>query len=376
MKPSGIGGQAVIEGVMMRNKEDYAIAIRMPDDSINVKKDKYLSKTEEYRIFRLPIIRGIVNFVEALVMGMQILTYSASFYEDEEDEEPSRLEKAFLKIFKDKAENVAMGLTVFASIILAVGIFIILPYFISELIGSRIKSTTLLALIEGAIRIIIFVSYIYLISKMEDIKRLFMYHGAEHKAINCIENGHELTVDNVKEQSREHKRCGTSFTFIVMVISIIFFVFIRVETIWLRVLIRLLLIPIISGVSYEFLKLAGRSDSLIIRVLSKPGLLLQSFTTAEPDDDMIKVAIASVEEVFDWRTFVGTEEATETDNSGESPELADELSADFEAIDIDGESEDQETQNKTDPSKEKGITNRFDEDDEVLQAIEKLVGVD
>lgn len=368
MKPSGIGGQAVIEGVMMRNKDDYAIAVRKPDDTIEIKKDKYTSKTEKNKVFKLPILRGIFNFIESLVMGIKVLTYSASFYEEEEEEKESVFERTFSNIFKDKAESVAMGLTVTASMIIAVGIFIILPYLIAEFIGSRIESTTVLTLIEGLIRIVIFVSYIYLISKMEDIQRLFMYHGAEHKTINCIENGYELTVENVKWQSREHKRCGTSFTFIVMFISIIFFMFIRVETIWLRVIIRLLLVPIISGVSYEFLKWAGRGDSALIRILSKPGLLLQRFTTGEPDDDMIEVAIASVEAVFDWRAFIESEENEEVEV--ELIDIIDELSPDLK------KSETAETKSKTSDDNEANsivLSNKDDEDDEVLQAIEKLV---
>lgn len=315
MKPSGIGGQAVIEGVMMKNKEDYAVAVRKPDNTIIIKKEKYESKSEKYNLFKLPILRGMLSFIESLTMGIQILTFSASFYEDEEEEEAKKVENVFSKVFKEKAESVAMGLTVATSIALSIAVFILLPYFVAEFLSRSTESRIVMTLIEGALRILIFVSYIYLISKMEDIQRLFMYHGAEHKAINCIENGYELTVENVKTQSREHKRCGTSFTFLVMFISIIFFMFIRVDSVWLRVIVRLLLVPLISGVSYEFLKWAGRSDSLIVRIFSKPGLLLQSFTTREPDESMIEVAIASVEAVFDWRAFIGIESSKEKQDS-------------------------------------------------------------
>ena len=371
MKPSGIGGQAVIEGVMMRNKEKYAIAVRKPDDTIIVQEDESVSKSEKYRMFKLPFLRGMLSFIESLVMGVKVLTYSASFYEDEE-EQPSKAETTFNNIFKDKAESIAMGLTVTASILLAVSIFILLPYLLSEFIGRNIESTAALTLIEGVLRILIFVSYIYLISKMEDIQRLFAYHGAEHKTINCIEHGYPLTVENVSVQSREHKRCGTSFTFIVMFISILFFMFIRVESVWLRVIIRLLLVPIISGVSYEFLKWTGRNDSIIIRFLSKPGLLLQRFTTREPDDAMIEVAIASVEAVFDWRTFIAEEE-TSDDEGIEIIDITNQLSPDLRTT----------TESKNKVSKESikeesicdsvGITNKYDQDDEVLQAVEQIV---
>lgn len=308
MKPSGIGGQAVIEGVMMKNKEEYAIAVRKPDNTIVVEKEKFISKSEKYKLFKLPIFRGILNFMESMVMGVKTLTFSAGFFEEEEEVKPSKIEKSFSKIFKEKADSVAMGLTVCFSLFMAIAIFMVLPYFIAELLAGKIQSATVLTLVEGAVRIIIFVSYIYAISKMKDINRMFMYHGAEHKTINCIEHGFELTVENVKWQSREHKRCGTSFTFLVMFISILFFMFIRVETIWLRIVVRLLLVPIIAGVSYEFIRYAGRSDSVIVNFISKPGMLLQRFTTREPDEQMIEVAIQSVEAVFDWRAFLGMEE--------------------------------------------------------------------
>ena len=371
MKSSGIGGQAVIEGVMMRNKDEYAIAVRKPDDTIIVEKEKTDSKTEKYKLFQLPILRGILNFIESLVMGMKVLTFSASFYEEEEELEPSKIEKSFSKIFKDKAESVAMGITVFISIVMAIAIFILLPYFIAELIGGNIKSPVILTLIEGAIRISIFILYIFLISKMEDIQRLFMYHGAEHKSINCIEKGYELTVENVRWQSREHRRCGTSFIFLVMFVSIIFFMFIRVDTIWLRVIIRLLLVPVIAGVSYEFIKLAGRSESKIVNILSKPGMLLQKFTTGEPDDDMIEVAIASVNAVFDWKTFV---EDVEVDKKNPAIEFVD----NFEEF---SNNSDMSNTNDSSSSVEVGddvsdiekITNKYDEDDEILKAVELIL---
>lgn len=344
MKPSGIGGQAVIEGVMMKNKEEYAIAVRKPDNTIIIEKDHFTSKSEKYKIFKLPIFRGVINFLESMVMGMKTLSFSASFYEEEEDTEPTKVEKTFNKIFKSKTENVIMGLTVAFSLIMAITIFMLLPYFIAELISKQTQSATVLTLIEGALRIFIFLSYIFAISKLKDIKRLFMYHGAEHKAINCIENGYELTVENVKWQSREHKRCGTSFTFLVMFVSIIFFMFIRVDEIWLRILVRLLLIPVISGVSYEFIRFAGRNDSLIVRIISKPGMMLQKLTTKEPDEDMIEVAIKSVEAVFDWKTFILDED-------------------ELEIVDLNTTISEELTLSREDES----------EEDEVLKALEQIV---
>lgn len=367
MKPSGIGGQAVIEGVMMRNKDEYAIAVRKPDDTIIVEKEKTNSKTEKYKFFKLPILRGIINFIESLVMGMKVLTFSASFYEEEEDLEPSKIEKSFAKIFKDKAESVAMGITVFISIVMAIAIFILLPYFIAELVGGNIKSSALLTLVEGVIRISIFILYIFMISKMKDIKRLFMYHGAEHKAINCIENGYELTVENVRWQSREHRRCGTSFTFLVMFVSIIFFMFIRVDTVWLRVLTRLLLVPVIAGVSYEFIKWAGRSESLLVKILSKPGMILQKFTTGEPDDDMIEVSIASVNAVFDWKTFLEDVEVEKKNPAIEFIEDLEELSNNSDM------SNTYDSSSSIDVSDIEKITNKFDENDKILQAVEFIL---
>lgn len=303
MKPSGIGGQAVIEGVMMKNADVYAVAVRKPNKEIVVEKSTYKSKGELSKLFKLPILRGIIAFIDSMTIGSKTLSFSASFYEEEETS-PGKVEKVFSKIFKEKAESIVMGLTFLASIVLAMGIFIVLPGFIASFIRNVSDSYALLAVIEGVIRIAIFITYIFIISQIKDIKRMFMYHGAEHKTINCLEQGFELTVENVKWQSKQHKRCGTSFMFIVMFISIIFFVFIRVDNNWLRYLIRILLVPVIAGVSYEFIRLAGKSNSKIVHILSKPGMWLQGLTTKEPDDEMIEVAIMSVEAVFDWRSFL------------------------------------------------------------------------
>jgi len=311
MRYSGIGGQAVIEGVMMKNQDKYAVAVRKPDKEIEVMVSDYTGIIKNQKLKNMPILRGVLNFVDSMVLGMQTLTYSASFYEDEEDAKkaakkaemtPEELAKQEKK--DKKKEDVAMGGTVALSIVFAVGIFMMLPYFISSFFQKYIESRLLLGLLEGVIRLTIFISYVGLISLMEDIKRVYMYHGAEHKCINCIESGMDLTVENVRKSSRLHKRCGTSFLLIVMLISILFFMMIRVDSAILKIVLRLLLIPVIAGVSYEFIRLAGRSDNCFVNVLSKPGLWLQKITTREPDDDMIEVAITSVEAVFDWKTYV------------------------------------------------------------------------
>lgn len=295
MKSSGIGGQAVIEGIMMKNQDKYAVAVRKPDQTIEVDV-RECSTGKNPVLKKIPIVRGVLNFIESLVLGMKTLTFSASFFE--EDEEPEKPGKS------EKAESLIMGLTVAFSVVLAVAIFMVLPYFISELLRPYIISATLMALIEGCIRIAIFIGYIFLITLMKDIQRVFMYHGAEHKCINCIESGLPLTVENVRISSKQHKRCGTSFLLIVMVVSVIFFIFIRTSSPVSRVVIRLLLVPVIAGVSYEFIRLAGNSDSKLVDILSKPGLLLQRLTTREPDDSMIEVAIKAVEAVFDWKQYL------------------------------------------------------------------------
>ena len=298
MRYSGIGGQAVMEGVMMKNGDRYAVAVRKPNQEISVESFDYKGIIKNETLKKAPIIRGVLNFIDSLVLGMRSLMYSASFFEDEEDsQKKSESEDS------GKKENEGMGFTVALSVILAIGIFMVLPYYISLLFQRFIASKTVLAVVEGVIRLAIFVGYVIVISLMDDIKRVFMYHGAEHKCINCIEHGMELTVENVRKSSRQHKRCGTSFLLFVMIVSIIFFAFIQVDSGVLRLLLRLVLIPVIAGVSYEFIRLAGRSDNVIVNFLSKPGLWLQNLTTREPDDAMIEVGIASVEAVFDWKAY-------------------------------------------------------------------------
>ena len=293
MKRTSIGGQAVIEGVMMKNGKKCAIAVRKPDHTIEVKTSVQTSIAEKYKILKLPIIRGVVNFIESMVVGIQTLTYSASFYEEEEEE--SSFDRWFENTFKEKGESILMGITVCISLVLSIGIFMILPYLLTGFLENQLKSHTLVLALEGVVRIGIFLGYIVLISRMKDIQRVFMYHGAEHKTINCLEHGEDLTPENVKKYSRLHKRCGTSFLFIVMFISIFFFFFIRVDSILLKVVFRLLLIPVIAGVSYEFIRFAGKNDSGLVGILSKPGMMLQKLTTREPDLSMIEVAIKSVE---------------------------------------------------------------------------------
>ena len=299
-----IGGQAVIEGVMMKNMDRYAVSVRKPNGKIETKVEECVSFAEKHPLFQLPVFRGMANFLESMVIGMKTLNYSASFYEDEEEQTESRTEQLLEKILGEKAEKIIMGIVLVFSLAISIGLFMILPYIASEALGKLIRNEYVILFMEGIIRIAIFLGYIVLISRMEDIKRVFMYHGAEHKTINCLEAGVPLTPENVDNFSRLHKRCGTSFIFIVMIISMVFFFFIRVDTIWLRIVLRLLFLPLVAGVSYEFIRLAGSSDHPLVQIFSKPGLALQRLTTKEPDHSMIEVAIASVEGVFDWREYL------------------------------------------------------------------------
>ena len=299
-----IGGQAVIEGVMMKNMDRYAVSVRKPNGKIETKVEECVSFAEKHPLFQLPVFRGMANFLESMVIGMKTLNYSASFYEDEEEQTESRTEQLLEKILGEKAEKIIMGIVLVFSLAISIGLFMILPYIASEALGKLIRNEYVILFMEGIIRIAIFLGYIVLISRMEDIKRVFMYHGAEHKTINCLEAGVPLTPENVDNFSRLHKRCGTSFIFIVMIISMVFFFFIRVDTIWLRIVLRLLFLPLVAGVSYEFIRLAGSSDHPLVQIFSKPGLALQKLTTKEPDHSMSEVAIASVEGVFDWREYL------------------------------------------------------------------------
>ena len=342
MKPSGIGGMAVMEGVMMKNKEEYAVAVRKPDNEIEVKKGIYNDFSNKVKLFKLPIFRGMLAFVDSLVIGIKALNFSASFFDEDdsqtrkakaeqnhENKETVRAKKQNKKTDIDldieledaqddqakstaevdkkkdsKSDAIMTALVVILSTCLSICLFMVLPAFIIELVRKVISNHYVLTLIEGVIRLGIFIGYVALVLMMTEIKRVFMYHGAEHKTINCIENGFELTVENVRWQSKQHKRCGTSFLFLVMLISILIFMILPPLNLLWRVITRILLVPVIAGISYEFIRLAGRSDSPIVNIISKPGLWMQRLTTMEPDDAMIEVAIKSVEAVFDWRAFL------------------------------------------------------------------------
>lgn len=303
MKASGIGGQAVLEGVMMKNKDEYAVAVRKPDGEIEIKKETYKSVAGKIgAIAKFPFIRGVFNFVDSLALGMSVLNWSSEFFIEEEEVKKELTEDEKKKA--QKKEDILMAGTMVLSFVLAIGLFMVLPYFISDLLKEWIPSYTVRLIFEGIIRIGIFVAYVGCISIMEDIKRLYQYHGAEHKCINCVEHGLPLTVENVRKSSKEHKRCGTSFMLFVMIVGIVLLFFVRVESPVMRVLVRIALLPVIAGISYELIRWAGRSENPLVCILSKPGLWLQHLTTKEPDDSMIEVAIASVEAVFDWKTFL------------------------------------------------------------------------
>ncbi len=320
---SGIGGQAVIEGIMMRNKGKYSIGVRKPDGEIEIKTEAIKGKPREGTWRAWPIVRGVFSFVESLVIGMKCLMYSAEFYEDEEelarqkeeekDLSAEELEKLNKKRKRD--ESAAMTFALVAAVVLAVAIFMVAPYFISNLFSKYIPYKWLLSAFEAVLRIVFFLIYMLVISKMEDIQRTFMYHGAEHKCINCIENGYELNVKNVMKSSRLHKRCGTSFLFFVIIVSIVCIMFIQVDSHLMRVLIRIALMPLIAGISYEIIRLAGSSENKFVDLLSRPGMALQKITTAEPDESMAEVAIAAVNAVFDWREFLGKNFGCEADKS-------------------------------------------------------------
>ncbi len=326
MKTSGIGGQAVMEGIMMKNGDAYALAVRLPDGQIQVEKSEYQGIVKGKKILALPFIRGIFNFIDSLVLGMKTLTRSADLAieaenaaeagtdagkadvcqtdADRADAGQTKANRADGAKQKKEDSGLMMMFTVVAAVALAVGLFMVLPVLAASLLRRWITGSFAITLLEGLIRIVIFLIYVVMISRLKDIQRVFMYHGAEHKCINCIEHGLDLTVENVRASSRLHKRCGTSFLLLVMIVSLLVTMFIRVETVWLRVLSRVLLLPVIAGISYEVLKLAGRSEAPVIQAISKPGLMMQKLTTKEPDDQMIQVAIQAVEAVFDWKKFV------------------------------------------------------------------------
>lgn len=296
MKRVSIGGQAVIEGVMMKGPKSYALAVRKPDKEIEVQVTPYVSMGERHKSLSIPILRGVVNFLESLFIGMKTLMASSEYFEEEEDTVDTKE--------KTGSNTGYLVLTLIISLVIAIGVFMLLPAFVANFLYKLTSSHLLVNTAEGILRLLIFLGYVALISRMEDIKRTFMYHGAEHKSINCLEAGDDLTVENVRKHTRFHKRCGTSFVFIVMIISIFVFMFVRTDILWLRLLSRVLLIPLVAGISYEFIRYAGMHRNKCSNVLSAPGLWVQRLTTKEPDDEMIEVAIKSVEGVIDWREYV------------------------------------------------------------------------
>lgn len=354
MRYSGIGGQAVIEGVMMKGPDKYAVSVRKPDGEIEVKVDNHRSLRDKYAFLGVPVIRGVVTFAESLSMGMRTLNYSAGFWEEEDAKQDKKTAK----------EELLMGLVVMLAVFIAIGLFVLLPFFVSELLSKAVRSVHARGLIEGVIRVGIFVGYVKAISLMEDIRRVFMYHGAEHKCINCIENGYELSVENAKKQTMVHKRCGTSFMLVVMFISILFFMFISAPNMWVRMVLRILLIPIIAGIAYEFILFAGKCESPVVEILSKPGLWLQSLTTREPDEKMLEVAISSVEAIFDWKQFL--------ESADRVPET--EAAVTIEKRPVSGASAARGKEEKEDGSVsgfEVVEVGEEDEDDEILQALDR-----
>ena len=330
---SGIGGQAVLEGIMMKNKDQYAVAVRKPNGEIEVEVEHYHGIIHGSKLMEVPFIRGIFQFLDSLILGMRSLNFSATFYEEEESKETAT-DRAFQKLFKDKAEKVFSGLVMALSLVLAIAIFMVLPYYITSFFEDYIRNASLLAIVEGLIRILIFVVYVASISLMKDIKRVYMYHGAEHKCINCIEKGRPLTVKNVMRSSRLHKRCGTSFMLFVVLVSIVVFFFIRVENPVYRVLLRIALVPVIAGISYEIIRLAGRSDNILVKIISAPGMWLQRLTTKEPDESMAEVAIAAVEAVFDWKNYLYETFGYEVDDSWLVDEPVEENGEDGDSNDL------------------------------------------
>lgn len=285
---SGIGGLAVLEGVMMRHKDKYAVAVRGQDGAVALKLSHYHALLEGSVLLQIPFVRGVFVFIDSLRLSLRTMT------EASDEAEPENA----------TGGTVATALTFAFSFALALALFVALPYFIALGLTTYIRSASLLSVVEGVVRLLIFIGYILLISRLSDIRRLFGYHGAEHKCINCIESGKELTLENVRDASRLHKRCGSSFILFVMLVSVVLFFFIRVESIPLRLALRILLMPVVSGISYELIRLAGRSDNVLVRALSAPGFAMQKLTTREPDDQMIEVGIRSVEAVFDWRAYL------------------------------------------------------------------------
>ncbi|NFE87294.1 DUF1385 domain-containing protein [Clostridium botulinum] len=292
-KSTNVGGQAVLEGVMMRGKNGIATAVRKTNGEVVVNKENYIPYTKKSFFFSLPIIRGFVSLIESLVIGIQTLNYSASFFEEQVEE--SKFDKWFNRTFKDKADNILIGITLLISFIISAVVFFIFPTFIANFFKKiYIQNTLLLNIIEGIIIIAIFLLYILLISNMEDIKRVFQYHGAEHKTIFCYENHMDLIPENAIKFTRFHPRCGTNFLFLVMIVSILLFSLTGWNNIWQRILYRIILLPVVSGVTYEIIKWLGKSNSNFAKIIAYPGLMLQKLTTKEPDLRQLEVAIMAL----------------------------------------------------------------------------------
>ena len=299
VRPTSIGGQAVLEGVMMRGPKDIAIAVRTPEGIIAVDKKPVHSITMKYKFLKVPIIRGIIAFFESMIVGVKSLMFSAEFYDiEEENEQPSKFDKFLEKIFGDKLQDALIYFSVALSLVIGIGLFMLLPTVIVGFVKRNVESNIIANMAEGILRIGMFLTYIALISRMKDIQRVFQYHGAEHKTIHCYERNEALIVENVKKYTTLHPRCGTSFLLIVMVVSIVVFSFLSWSNIWIRLVSRLLLLPFIAGISYEIIKLAGRSQNPIMCAISKPGMLLQKLTTREPDDMQMEVAIEALKAVI------------------------------------------------------------------------------
>lgn len=292
------GGQAVIEGVMMKGNKVYATAVRTPEGDIAVDKRDNETILGKYKLFKYPIFRGMSSFIDSMFIGTKILMNSAVIAGEDENEEPTAFEKKIMDKCGDKFNDYLMYFSVAVAIVIALILFFMLPVWIGSIIGKYIPGTYFLGVIEGIIRIAIFLAYLFCISRMKDIQRVFQYHGAEHKTINCFEAGVELTPENVFKYSRLHRRCGTSFMLIVMVVSMIVFIFVRTDNVGLRMISRIVLVPFISGISYEIIKWAGRNDNMLVRIVSAPGLCLQKLTTAEPDKTQIECAIAALVSVL------------------------------------------------------------------------------
>lgn len=325
MKSSNIGGQAVMEGIMMRHKDKYSIAVRRPDQEIELKVEDYKCTFGNHAFLKKPIIRGVVSFVDSLVVGTKCLMYSAEIAGDEEDEETAKKneqlteeELSAKKAKEDKQFKWLLYITVAVSMVVSVAAFMFLPYILASLIRKVGASEFLVTVVEAFVKLALFMGYMFLISRMKDIQRTFMYHGAEHKCINCVEHGMPLTVENVMASSRQHKRCGTSFLFLVMLVSIcLHFVFVLVPVYWVRLFGRLLMVPVVAGISFEMIQWAGRTDSKLADFFSKPGLAMQKLTTKEPTPDMVEVAIKAVEAVFDWKQYLKDEFGWEPEEENE-----------------------------------------------------------